>query len=54
MPYYIYMKPLWGGGMAVCSNGPGHMIKMPAMIRYGKTPSKISETEWQMTLKLGM
>ena len=25
------------GGMKVCSNGPGHMIKMAAMPIYGKT-----------------
>ena len=50
------MKPLLQGGTKVCSNGPGHMTKVAAMNIYGKKPTKIffSETEWPMTLKLGI
>ena len=27
------MKPLWHGGMKVCSIGPGHMTRMAAVTR---------------------
>ena len=44
-----------GWGMKVCSNGPGHMIKMAAMPTYGKNLKKIfSGTKRPMTFKLGM
>ena len=31
------MKPSGVGGTKRCSNGPGHMTKMAAMLIYGKT-----------------
>ena len=33
------------GGTKVCSNGPGHILKMAAMPIYGKNPSKSSAPE---------
>ena len=52
----FHIKPLWHGGMKVCSNGPGHLTKTAPMTIYGKKPSKLffSETEWPTTLKFGM
>ena len=38
------MELLWDGGTKVCSNGPGHMTKMGAMLIYGKN-LKISSPE---------
>ena len=37
----LHMETLWGAWMNVCSNGPGHMIKMATTAIYGKTPLKI-------------
>ena len=50
------MGLLWDGGTKVCSNDPGHMIKMAAMPIYGKNLEKnfFSGTERPMTLNLGM
>ena len=44
------------GGTKVCSNGPGHMTEMAAMLIYGKNPLKtfFSKTRSLMTLGLGM
>ena len=44
------------GGTKVCSNGPGHLIKMAAMPIYGKKTKRIffSGTKRLMTLNLGM
>ena len=39
------MEPTWDGGMQVCSNGPGHMTKMAAMLIYGKNSKKSSSLE---------
>ena len=39
------MKLLWDGETKVCSNGPGHMIKMAAMPIYGKNVKKSSTLE---------
>ena len=33
----FYMEAPWDGEMNVCSNGCGHMTKMSAMPKYGKT-----------------
>ena len=41
----FYMEPPWDGGTKVCSNGPGHMIKMAAMPIYGKNLKKSSSPE---------
>ena len=50
------MESPWDGGTKVCSNGPGHMTKMAAMLIYDKNFKKIffSGTKRLMTLKLGM
>ena len=50
------MESPWDGGTKVCSNGPGHMIKMAAMPIYSKNIKKIffSGTKRSMTLKLGI
>ena len=47
------MKPLWDGGMKVCSNGPCHMTNMAAMPIHDK---KIffPGTKQPMILKVGM
>ena len=39
-----HMELLWDGRMKVCSNGPGHMIKIGAMSIYGKNLAKITES----------
>ena len=33
----FHMDTPWKGGTKVCSNGPGHMTKMAATLKYGKT-----------------
>ena len=50
------MELLWDGGTKVCTNGPGHIIKMVVMPIYGKHLKKnfFSGTKRPMTLKLGM
>ena len=52
----LHMKTPLVKGIAVCSDGPGHMTKMAAMPIYGNTPLKIffSRTLKPMTLGLGM
>ena len=49
----FHMEAYWEGGMKVCSNGPGHMIKMATMPIY-MVKTFISRTKRPMTLKLGM
>ena len=39
------MEPPWDGGTKVCSNGPGHMTKVPAMPIYSKNIKKSSSLE---------
>ena len=39
------LKHPWDGGTKVCSNGPGHMIKMAAMPIYGKNLKNSSSPE---------
>ena len=39
------MEPPWEVGKEVCINGTGHMIKMAAMLIYGKNLQKSSPTE---------
>ena len=41
----FHMAPPWDGGTKVCANGPGHMIKMVAMLIYGKNLKKSSSLE---------
>ena len=36
-----HVAPPWDGGTKVCSNGPGHMIKMAATPVYSKNIKKI-------------
>ena len=36
------MAPLWDGRTKICSNGPGHMTNMAAMLIYGKNLKKSS------------
>ena len=52
----FHVEPPWDGGTKVCSRGPGHMTKMPAMPIYGENPSKIffSGTSGPISTKLGM
>ena len=38
----FHIKPFWDEGTKVCSNGPGHITKMAAMLIYGKTLKKSS------------
>ena len=40
-----FVAPPWDGGTKVCSNSPGHMIKMSAMPIYGKNLKKSSSPE---------
>ena len=40
-----YVEPLWDGGTKVCSNDPGHMPKMAAILTYGKKLKKSSSPE---------
>ena len=49
------MEPPWDGGTKVCSNDPGHMTNMAAMIIYGKTfKHLLLGSYWLMSLKLGL
>ena len=41
----FHMEPPWDEGTKVCSNGPGHMIKMAAMPIYGKNLKKSPSSE---------
>ena len=41
----FHMEPPWDWGTKVCSNSPGHMIKMTAMPIYGKNLKKSSSPE---------
>ena len=52
----FHVEPPWDGGMKVCSNGPGHITKIAAMLIYEKNFYKIffSGTRSLMTLKFGM
>ena len=51
----FHMELLLDGGTKICSNGPGHMIKMAAMPIYGKNLKKSSSgTKRPMTLNFGM
>ena len=51
----VHMETPLDAEAKVCSNGPGHMTKMAAMLIYGKKPLKIfSITRRLMTLELGM
>ena len=51
----FHMKPIMHRETKVCSNGPCHMTQMADMTIYKNTSDTIfSETEWLMTLKLGM
>ena len=44
-PGKFHMEPLWDGGTKVCSNGPGQMTKVAAMLIYGKNVKKSSSLE---------
>ena len=41
----FHIESLWDGGTKVCSNGPGHMTRMAAMLIYGKRLLKSSSPE---------
>ena len=41
-----HVNPPSDGGKKICSNGPGHMIKMAAMSIYGKNIKKSSPDLW--------
>ena len=41
----FHMEHPWDGGTKVCSNGPGHMLKLAAMPIYGKNLKKSSSPE---------
>ena len=41
----FHVEPHWNGGTKVCSNGPGHIIKMAAMPTYGENLKKSSPPE---------
>ena len=52
----FHMKPPWDERTKACSNGPGHLTNMAAMLIYGKNlkePSSV-EPKWPMILKVGM
>ena len=38
----FHVEPPWDGRMEVCSNSPGHMTNMAAMLIYGKNLKKSS------------
>ena len=38
----FHVDPPWDGGKKICSNGPGHMIKVAAMPVYVKNLKKSS------------
>ena len=51
----FHMEPPWDGGMKVCSNDPGHMMKIATMPIYARTLKIFfSGTKRLMTFKLGM
>ena len=51
----FHIELLRDGGTKVCSNGPGHMIKMAAMPIYGKNLKKLLlRNQKSITLNLGM
>ena len=37
----FHVEPQWDGGTKVCSNDPGHITKMAAMLIYGKNLKNI-------------
>ena len=41
----FHVEPPWDGRTKVFSNGTGHMIKMAAMLIYGKSLKKSSSPE---------
>ena len=41
----FHVEPPWDRRTKVCSNGPGHMTNMAAMLIYGKTLKKSSSLE---------
>ena len=41
----FHVEPPWDGRTKVCSNGPGHMTNMAAMLIYGKNLKKNSFLE---------
>ena len=41
----FYVESPWDEGTKVCSNGPGHMTNMAAMLIYGKNLKKSSSVE---------
>ena len=55
----FHMESLWDGGMKVCSNSPGHMIKMAAIPIYGKNLQESSSPEpkgrwpWNLVCSIG-
>ena len=50
----FHVEPPWDGRTKVCSNGPGHMTSVVAMLIYGKNLKKSYGTKRLMTLKVGM
>ena len=55
----FHMEFPWDGGRKVCSNDPGHMTKMAAMLVYGKNLKKSSSPEpkgrwpWNLVCSIG-
>ena len=41
----FHMEPPWDGATKVCSDSPGHMVKMAAMPIYSKNLKKSSSLE---------
>ena len=52
----FHLESPWDGKTKVCSNGPGHLTIMAAMLIYGINLKESSclEPKWPMTLKVGM
>ena len=55
----FHMKSPWDGGTKVCSNCPGHMTMLAAMLIYGKKLEKSSSPEpkgqwpWNLVCSIG-
>ena len=41
----FHVEPPWDEGTKVCSNGPGHMTKVAALLIYSKKLKKYSSPE---------
>ena len=55
----LHMESPWDGGTKICSNSPGHMIKMAAVHIYGKnllifsSPEPKGRWSWNLVCSIG-